>query len=97
MPPLAIAFRANGIDSMLFGNFAFQSIGTTDATKPNANGTFPRTGTLTFTLAKGDGFFGTLTSAYAGTRYDATIRGRINGTGGENEAKKEATLDCLQR
>lgn len=63
VPPPIIAFRANGTGSSLFGNFTFQGIGNADPTKPNANGTFPGTGTFTFTLANGDSFFGTLTNA----------------------------------
>ena len=63
VPPPIIAFRANGTGSSIFGNFTFQGIGNADPTKPNANGTFPGTGTFTFTLANGDSFFGTLTNA----------------------------------
>jgi hypothetical protein len=63
VPPPIIAFRANGTGSSMFGNFTFQGIGNADPTKPNANGTFPGTGTFTFTLANGDRFFGTLTNA----------------------------------
>jgi PEP-CTERM motif len=63
VPPPTIAFRANGTGSSIFGNFSFQGIGNADPTKPNANGTFPGTGTFTFTLANGDRFFGTLTNA----------------------------------
>ena len=63
VPPPIIAFRANGTGSSIFGNFTFQGIGNADPTKPNANGTFPGTGTFTFTLTNGDRFFGTLTNA----------------------------------
>lgn len=63
VPPPIIAFRANGTGSSIFGNFTFQGIGNADPTKPNANGTFPGTGTFTFTLTSGDRFFGTLTNA----------------------------------
>lgn len=63
VPPPIIAFRANGTGSSIFGNFTFQGIGNADPTKPNANGTFPGTGTFTFTLTNGDRFFGALTNA----------------------------------
>ena len=64
VPPPTIAFKANGTGTSIFGNFSFLGIGTADPTKPNANGTFPGTGTFTFTLANGNRFFGTLTNVF---------------------------------
>lgn len=64
VPPPIIAFKANGTGTSIFGSFSFLGIGNADPTKPNANGTFPGTGTFTFTLANGDKFFGTLTNVF---------------------------------